>query len=285
LRRQVWLKWRLGESDDVRALAATQLAAAGGQQDTARHSDDPLLAGLTALADGDFGTATTVLDGAAARHSECLIALADVSASRGDWRTAADLAGRAAVLRPDDPVAILAAATALSETDPVAALKLVWPLHTDRPTDPVVSYYVVHLLLRRGAAVSSTYRDGTGLIISASQLTECRQILAQLATLGGGDQEAAEEAAALAERVRTAEQLTWRQRGASRGTLAVFLALSVVLLLIGALIPDYVLLAGALVLGVGTAWLYVYTHRLPYWQLLAQDLSSVALRPDTAIPD
>jgi hypothetical protein len=285
MRRQVWLKWRLSDSEDVRALAAAQLAAGSGQQDDTppQRGDDPLLAGLIALADGDFTTATTVLSDAASsgRHPECLTALADVYASRGDWRQAADLAGRAAVLRPDDPVAIVAAAATLSETDSSAALKLLWPLHTERPSDPVVSYYAVHVLLRRGVAVSSTSRDGRAVIISASQLAECRWVVTELNSLGGGDQEAAAKAAALVEQVRIAEHLTWRRQGANKGTLALFVGLSLVLLAIALGISDMAMLAGAIVLGGGTAALYVFTHRRPYWELLAQDLGSVAMRPDT----
>ncbi|HEY3753775.1 MAG TPA: hypothetical protein VGL80_31675, partial [Pseudonocardiaceae bacterium] len=96
-----------------------------------------------------------------------------------------------------------------------------------------------------------------------------------------GDQEAAAEAGALAEQVRIAEHLTWRRQGANKGTLALFVGLSLVLLAIALGISDMAMLAGAIVLGGGTAALYVFTHRRPYWELLAQDLGSVAMRPDT----
>jgi hypothetical protein len=282
MRRQVWLKWRLAESGEVQTLAATQLAAREVDHQPGRHSAEPLLAGLAALADGDLDTATAVLDAAArtGRHPECLTALGDVFATLGDRTTAVDVCRRALAARPTDPVAAIGAAVALSAQDSAAALDLLWPLHTARPDDPVVSYYLVHVLLRRSEDVSSSDRHGQPAIISASQLAECRWIVGQLTALGGGDEEATLAVAKLASRVAVAETWAWRRSGANWGTLALFVILAVLGMTFGDALSNMAVLVGSVLFGLMAVVLFVVTHRRPVWELLAQDLGSVVTRPD-----
>jgi hypothetical protein len=287
MRRQVWLKWRLAGSAEVRALAARQLAAQRTDARPAaapqgRRGADPLLTGLLALADGDLDTATTVLEAAArtGRHPECLTALGDVSATYGDRATAVAVHRRALTALPDDPVTIIAAACTLSTPDSARALDLLWPLHTSRPDDPVVSYYLVHVLLRRSEDVCSTDRHGRPAIISASQLAECRWIAGRLTALGGGDEETTHAIAMLTSRVATAETWEWRRSGANWGTLALFVILALIGVVIGNAMTNLAMLVGAALFGVGAVALFVVTHRRPMWELLAQDLGSVVTRPD-----
>jgi hypothetical protein len=282
MRRQVWLKWRLSGSPDIQALAARALAGREADAQPGRHTAEPLLAGLTALADGDLDTATDVLDDAArgGRHPECLTALGDVFATQGDWDRAADACRHALGASPTDPIAIIGAAVALSARHSPSALDLLWPLHTSRADDSVVSYYLVHVLLRRSDDVASSDRHGRPAIISASQLAESRWIVGQLTVLGGGDEEATLAIAKLASRVAAAESWAWRQSGANWGTLALFVALAALGVLIGGAISDVAVLAGAALFGAGSICLFVLTHRRPTWELLAQDLGSVVTRPE-----
>jgi tetratricopeptide (TPR) repeat protein len=280
LRRQVWLKWRLSPEQDVRDLAAEQLAEQ--PPPAPRDGRDPLLSGLTALAAGDFQTAHDVLETAAltGEHPECLVALADVAAYRGDWDRANDLATRAVDMNPQDPVAILGGAATVSDRSPLVALNLLEALRMARPDDQIVSYYVVRALLSRADQVAAANRDGRPAIISASQLDECKALVHRMAELGGGDDESAAVVAALSDEIRIAETPTWLRQGANWGTLVMFVLLAIAGILTGYYLSDVALLAGAVVFGLAVGALFVLTHRRPLWELRALDLGSVATRPD-----
>jgi hypothetical protein len=282
MRRQVWLKWRLAESPELADLAARALAGREADAQPGKHASEPLLSGLTALANGDPETAMTVLDTAArsGQHPECLTALADVFATLGDWTEAANVSRHAVAARPHDPVTLIGAAVALSVMDSLAALDVLWPLHIARADDSVVSYYVVHVLLRRSDDVASSDRHGRPAIISASQLAESRWIVEQLSARGGGDEEATLAIAKLANRVAEADTRTWRRSGANWGTLALFVVLALLGVTFGGAISDVAVLTGAALFGIGAVVLFVLTHRRPRWELLAQDLGAVATRPE-----
>jgi predicted Zn-dependent protease len=280
MRRQVWLKWRLSPDQEVRDLAAAALA----EQDppALRDGQPPLQAGLTALAAGEFQVAGDILEAAAVtgEHPECLVALADVCATRGDHDQASDLATRAVDMNPRDPIAVLGAAASVSDRTPTVALNLLEALRMARPDDRIVSYYVVRALLGRADQVAAANREGRPAIISASQLNECKVLVHRMADLGGGDDESAAAVAALSDEIRIAETPTWLRPGANWGTLVMFLLLALAGILTGYYAADMALLVGAVVFGLAVGALFVITHRRPFWELRALDLGSVATRPD-----
>jgi hypothetical protein len=278
--RNVWSKWCLGGSPEVRAVADAALSGAplgrpGGT--------DPLLAGLTALARHDHRDAEQVLSAAAASDDSglCWTALGDVYALAGDWESALDSTERAVEQAGGEAatVAVIGRAVAAIATGAAGtAVVDLRDLCRRMPGSPVLCHYLALALLCRATEVRAIGRDERPVIITAAQLASCSAISTEISGLPLHDEDLLQASAWLANEVRTSGAWRWRETGANGGVLAGVLLLAALGVSLGVLLGNVSVTVAAALVGAAGVFLYVATHRRPAWELRAQDMASLVTR-------
>lgn len=258
----------------VRSAAADDIAAG-----------DPLVAVLTAVADGEYARADRVL-AKTEQTARTVTVRADILALQGNWAGAALLYRRAVELDGADPVALLGrAVAAISQHQATLAESDVRSLRDRLGDGPVLRHYLVLALVCRAGEVCAVSRDGQPVITSTAQLAECERIAAQLTGLRVEDTELASAAAGLTEQVSDSREWRWRRIGANTGILVLLLALSLVVALVTALGHDPSLAIGSLVVGAGALYLYIVTNRRPAWELRALGMAHMITAPTKSAVD
>ena len=277
IRTNTWLKWRLAGSPAVRAIADAALS--GTVREPVEPPSDPLVTALIALAADppDPDRALCVLG------ESQPTAIGDARTALGDLPGALAAYQRAVALDDTDPVAVIGAAVAAIRDHRAAkAVHDLRSLRTVDPDNPVLAHYLALALVCRATEARALSRDEDSVITSPAQLNECERICLELTDIPVADPDLDRAVDALTDQVLHGGTWAWRQYGGNGGLVAALLVLSLACVMVGGAVGDLWLVIGAALVGAGSVFLYVVTHRRPAWELRAQDLANMITNPGHA---
>lgn len=266
--QDVIVKWRL-VPDDLPGGAP----AGREQADAARSA---LLAGRLDAAFHGYTEAIGLRDDPLDQ-----VGLGDVLLARGRWRLADEHYRRA--LAHGGLAGLLArlglTQVLIGEDRAAAAVADLENLVADRPTDPILRYYLASAWFSVAEQCRARTDDDTLVITSEQQLLICEQAAERILSLRVGDDELDRGAEQLLREVAIGRRWTWSPEGIAVSLAILTVALGLITVVAGGLTANPLLVVVGILAGAGLLFTIVFRFRRQTWRRRADEMAPQITRP------
>lgn len=266
--QDVIVKWRLVPDD----LPADEPADSMGSH----RGRSALLAGKLDTASAEFESAM-----AANEHPLDRVGLGDVHLARGRWELAERNYGAALVA---GGLAALLAKVGLAQVQigrehAAAAIADLEHLVADRPSDPVLRYYLASAWYSVAEQCRARTGDDVLVITSHQQLQICEDAATRILALKTGDDELTRGAEQLLAEVTAGRRWIWAPEGIAVSLAVLTVALGLITVVAGGLMSNVLLVVLGVLVGAGLLFAIVHRFRRQTWRRRADLLAQQIVKP------